>query len=67
MESPVEALKLCDQGQTFDLIISDIEMPDMSGFEFAQKVKGMGAWQNTDGKSAGIFKIFRKNMGREQV
>jgi len=40
MESPIEALKLCEDGKaTFDAIISDIEMPDMNGFEFAEKVK----------------------------
>ena len=31
----------------FDLIISDIEMPEMNGFAFAREVKGSGAWQQT--------------------
>lgn len=39
MECPIDALKLCEEGQVFDLIISDIEMPDMDGFQFAQHVK----------------------------
>jgi len=40
-----EALQLCEAGAEFDLIISDIEMPGMSGFEFAEKVRSGGAWK----------------------
>ncbi|MCK6419049.1 MAG: chemotaxis protein CheW [Alphaproteobacteria bacterium] len=47
LESAGEALKMCDRGEKFDVIISDIEMPDMDGFEFAQKVKAGSNWQNT--------------------
>jgi two-component system chemotaxis sensor kinase CheA len=47
LDSPVEALKMCEKGASFDIIISDIEMPDMDGFEFAEKVKTSGNWQNT--------------------
>ena len=39
VEGAAQALELCEKGETFDLIVSDIEMPDMSGFEFAKKVK----------------------------
>jgi len=38
-KSALEALNLCQRGEKFDIIISDIEMPDMNGYEFAQKVK----------------------------
>jgi two-component system chemotaxis sensor kinase CheA len=35
-----EALALLGDGATFDAIITDIEMPDMNGFEFAEIVRG---------------------------
>jgi len=47
LESPQEALKLCERGTEFDIIISDIEMPDMDGFEFAERVKNSSNWANT--------------------
>ncbi len=48
LEGPSDALKMCEDGVTFDVIISDIEMPDMSGFEFAQHVKdGQSKWHET--------------------
>ncbi|MCR9072890.1 MAG: chemotaxis protein CheW [Alphaproteobacteria bacterium] len=39
VDSAVRALELCEQGATFDLIVTDIEMPDMDGFTFAEKLK----------------------------
>ncbi len=45
LESPHDALKMCDTGAVFDVIISDIEMPDMDGFEFAEKVKTDTDWK----------------------
>lgn len=42
------ALALCEQGQSFELIISDIEMPEMNGLDFAKRIKQNGsAWQRT--------------------
>lgn len=42
------ALNLCQSGEKFDVIISDIEMPGMSGFEFAQKVRADNSgWKKT--------------------
>jgi two-component system chemotaxis sensor kinase CheA len=46
-ENGDEAMRLCEQGRDFDIIISDIEMPGMDGFAFAESVKKSGRWQNT--------------------
>ncbi len=42
-----EALALREKGYNFDLIISDIDMPEMNGFEFAEDVREDGRWQET--------------------
>ncbi|TBW37377.1 hybrid sensor histidine kinase/response regulator [Siculibacillus lacustris] len=34
-----EALEMLENGRRFDVIVSDIEMPEMNGFEFAENVK----------------------------
>ncbi len=47
VESADAALALCEAGEDFDIIISDIEMPGMSGFDFAETVKSSSRWQNT--------------------
>ncbi len=47
VESGDKALELCEAGRDFDIILSDIEMPGMSGFEFAETVKKEGRWQDT--------------------
>lgn len=47
VESPIKALELSERGDKFDLIISDIEMPEMNGFDFATKVRSSKEWQNT--------------------
>ncbi len=44
---PQQALALRDQGQMFDIIISDIEMPGMDGFAFAAACRQAGSWQDT--------------------
>lgn len=43
--SASEALALCEQGEDFDAIVSDIEMPGMNGFDFAKTVRANGRWQ----------------------
>ncbi len=45
--SPLEAIKLHDDGDVFDVIVSDIEMPGMNGFEFAKFVRVSSTWRNT--------------------
>jgi len=47
VESAEEALRLRDRGETFDVIVSDIEMPGLDGCEFANRVRAGGAWQET--------------------
>jgi len=47
VESADRALSLCEAGQDFDVIISDIEMPGMNGFEFASTVKKTPRWKDT--------------------
>jgi two-component system chemotaxis sensor kinase CheA len=47
MENPLDALALREEGENFDIIVSDIEMPKMDGFEFAQKVREENSrWKN---------------------
>ncbi len=48
LESPLDALEMRETGENFDIIVSDIEMPKMNGFEFAQKVREENSrWKNT--------------------
>jgi len=37
--APDEALALLKQGQKFDVIVSDIEMPGTNGFELAEAIR----------------------------
>ncbi len=46
VESAAAALQLRDSGNTFDVIISDIEMPGMNGFEFAEEVRSDPHWKD---------------------
>jgi len=38
--SAPEALAMIKDGHAFDVVITDIEMPEMSGFEFAERLRG---------------------------
>ncbi len=44
VRSAAEALRLRDAGTLFDAIISDIEMPEMDGIQFARAVRAGGPW-----------------------
>jgi two-component system chemotaxis sensor kinase CheA len=46
VSSAHDALELRGRGETFDVIISDIEMPGMDGFEFARAVRTDGPWKD---------------------
>jgi two-component system chemotaxis sensor kinase CheA len=41
------ALRMCESGADFDVIVSDIEMPGMNGFEFVEEVKRGQRWRDT--------------------
>ncbi len=43
-ENAARAFEMEEAGEEFDLIISDIEMPGMSGFDFAAKLRHGGRW-----------------------
>ena len=45
--SPDHALRLRESGEQFDIIVSDIEMPGMNGFEFAAACRAGGEWRST--------------------
>jgi|HubBroStandDraft_1064217.scaffolds.fasta_scaffold00449_6 two-component system chemotaxis sensor kinase CheA len=47
VESAGRALDLQEAGEEFDVIISDIEMPGMDGFEFAETIRSAGKWRDT--------------------
>ena len=44
VDSAKEALKLRESGHMYDIIISDIEMPGMYGFAFAEDVRKDARW-----------------------
>ncbi len=41
-----EALRLRDAGAEFDIVVSDIEMPEIDGFALARTLREGGAWQH---------------------
>ena len=47
VEDADTALKMREEGKGFDIIISDIEMPGMSGFDFAKACRAEGNWVDT--------------------
>ncbi len=46
VDDAAAALRLRDAGQTFDAIVSDIEMPGMDGLIFAAAVREAGPWRD---------------------
>jgi len=46
-ENPVQALDMRENGEHFDVIVSDIEMPGMDGFQFAEEVLKDERWADT--------------------
>jgi two-component system chemotaxis sensor kinase CheA len=46
VDNPVVALAMRNAGRTFDLILSDIEMPEMDGLAFVREIRARGPWAN---------------------
>lgn len=46
-ENADDALTMRDSGEIFDVIVSDIEMPGMDGFDLAREIREKGAWSKT--------------------
>lgn len=46
VEDGSEALALIEAGERFDLVVTDIEMPNMDGFTLAQSLKGLPMGQH---------------------
>lgn len=44
---PLHAIERHDNGEMFDVILSDIEMPHMTGYEFVEKMRAEGEWKHT--------------------
>jgi two-component system chemotaxis sensor kinase CheA len=43
-DHPLEAIEYLEKGHNFDIIVSDIEMPEMNGYQFAEKIKENPKW-----------------------
>jgi two-component system, chemotaxis family, sensor kinase CheA len=46
-ETAAQALTICESGREFDVIVSDIEMPGMSGFDFAETLRRSDKFRET--------------------
>ena len=46
-DSAKQALELKDRGLLFDIIVSDIEMPEMDGIAFAESLRDDPVWKET--------------------
>ena len=46
VDSAAQALRLREQGAGFDILVSDIEMPDLDGIGLARAVRDGGAWHS---------------------
>jgi len=44
--SAIEALNRLEAGEHIDVVVSDIEMPEMNGYELAERLTGSGRWKN---------------------
>ena len=42
-DNPHDVIEMLEGNQSFDLLVSDIEMPEVSGFDLAEKIKAEGS------------------------
>ena len=47
VENAQVAMKVLDRDSNFDVIVSDIEMPGMNGFEFVSALRSEERWRDT--------------------
>lgn len=68
------ALKMKDEGKFFDVILSDIQMPGMGGYKFADAIKQDPTWRSTpviglaadtDGDELGTFDALTRKFDRD--
>lgn len=45
-EDAVQAVRMHDQGRMFDIILSDIEMPHMDGYQFVEAMRNGSSWKD---------------------
>lgn len=45
VDNAKSALSFCEKGLEFDVIVSDIEMPEMNGYEFAEAIRNGSDWE----------------------
>jgi GAF domain-containing protein/CheY-like chemotaxis protein len=57
-ESPLEALRWLEQGETFDLAILDMHMPEMDGIALARQIRE---------RHAGLPLVLFSSLGRREV
>lgn len=46
VEGGEAAMNLCERGEKFDIIVSDIEMPGMNGFDLCRTIRSGSRWQD---------------------
>ena len=46
VENADRAFNLYDAGEDFDIIVSDVELPGMSGYELAETIKKSTRWRD---------------------
>lgn len=45
VDNAKSAISFCEKGLEFDAIVSDIEMPEMNGYEFAEAIRNGSDWE----------------------